>query len=602
MKKVAIIVQDKDKEDALINLRGLGVLHVEMQNVVSSSNITSLEADLSLINQALEVLAEFEVYENCKAIHLEREITDWKISARHIIDSWKRIDHLEEYSKQLLHKIDQWRLWGDFDIEQIHSLAKKNIFVKLYQVPANELNKFPSNLIIEKISTKAAIVNCLVIATAMPDGPRLRREASRQENIDVPFKEVSLPQMRLSAMIERKDEDAKTISLLRADLHKYTCFNEYFLKVKSRLEKELEFQKVLCASGKKEVFSYFVGFVPSDLTNKITERAKIKKWAILINDPTDEDVIPTLVRNPKWVSIIEPVFKLVEIVPGYHELDISRIFLIFFSIFFGMIIGDAGYGLVYLLITFSIQKKRKFNKNEKQIFFLFYILIGCAIIWGLLTGTFFGQSWLPKTIKPLAPALNNTNVLQTFCFFLGALHLSLAHLWRAIIKLPSLAALVDIGWILVLWVVFFLAKALILGDSFPAAAKWMLLSGVIFVVLFTSPQKNILKAIGAGLGNLALTIMNNFTDVVSYVRLFAVGLASVAVADTFNLMASSINWQANIINLIVAVFILIVGHGLNLILGPMSVLVHGIRLNVLEFCSHADIKWLGFSYRPLKED
>ena len=91
--------------------------------------------------------------------------------------------------------------------------------------------------------------------------------------------------------------------------------------------------------------------------------------------------------------------------------------------------------------------------------------------------------------------------------------------------------------------------------------------------------------------------MNNFTDVVSYVRLFAVGLAGVAIADAFNVMAFG-SAAKGIGAIIGGVLILIAGHTLNFVLGPMSVLVHGVRLNVLEFCSHANVSWSGFAYKP----
>ena len=141
---------------------------------------------------------------------------------------------------------------------------------------------------------------------------------------------------------------------------------------------------------------------------------------------------------------------------------------------------------------------------------------------------------------------------------------------------------------------------LILGEVFPAFAKWLFISGSLCVVFFTSPDKNILKGIGSGFGALLLNIVNSFTDVVSYIRLFAVGLAGVAIADAFNNMAMEVG-RGNIFTAALAVFIVFIGQALNVILGPIAVLVHGVRLNVLEFCNHLDIKWNGFPYKPLKD-
>jgi V/A-type H+-transporting ATPase subunit I len=310
--------------------------------------------------------------------------------------------------------------------------------------------------------------------------------------------------------------------------------------------------------------------------------------------------VPTLLRNPKWVSRIKPVLGLLGLTPGYRELDVSTLFLVFFSIFFGILIGDAGYGLVYILITLGLQKKMKQTTEMKTTVSLFYLLGSCAIIWGVLTGTFFGQGWLLNLgFKPLVPQLNDANVMQTFCFFLGALHLSIAHSWQASLKFPSLKALADVGWICVLWTAFFVARTLILGEAFPAFGIWLIIAGIVLVILFTNPQPNMLRAIGDGLGTVALSIMNNFTDVISYVRLFAVGLAGLAIAETTNTLASGLG--DGVVAFVAGVVIILIGHSLNIILGPMSVLVHGVRLNVLEFSGHANVTWSGSAFEPLKE-
>ncbi len=371
-------------------------------------------------------------------------------------------------------------------------------------------------------------------------------------------------------------------------------------QVKGLLERELRFQEALDGMGKTGRIMYLTGFVPSDAIGPLVENAKIEKWGIQIKDPSPEDKVPTLIRNPRWISVIAPVFRMIEVVPGYNELDISLWFLVFLSVFFGMLIGDAAYGAIFFTFTLFAQLKWGRKLRDKSVFILFYLFSSCAVLWGILTGTFFGQEWLPQSVKPLLPALRESKNVQTFCFFLGALHLSIAHLWRSVLKFPSPKALADIGWVSVLWGAFFLAKTLILGASFPVFGKWFFIIGTALVIFFTNPRVNIIKGISSGIGNLLLNFVNNFTDVVSYIRLFAVGLATVAIADAFNKMASGVGHNDILAGFLTAL-ILFIGHALNMILGPLAVLVHGVRLNVLEFCNHLDIKWSGFPYRPLKE-
>ncbi|MCK5580108.1 MAG: hypothetical protein KAJ18_02420, partial [Candidatus Omnitrophica bacterium] len=130
-------------------------------------------------------------------------------------------------------------------------------------------------------------------------------------------------------------------------------------------------------------------------------------------------------------------------------------------------------------------------------------------------------------------------------------------------------------------------------------AKLFFIVGPVLVVGFTSPNKNPLKAIGPGLGDLALNVINTFTDVVSYIRLFAVGLATVAVADATNAMAMDIGFGSPV-SAIITLIILFIGHTINIILALMAILVHGLRLNVLEFSGHLNMEWAGFSYSPFR--
>jgi len=586
MKKAAIIVQQKDSHDALDQLRSLGLLHIEHQNSAQSQDVNMLREELSLLENCLAVFNQSA--EKNKKITLDAQITGgWEVKARHIVDLGKRYEQLETYARNLRQQISEWEHWGDFQPEEINQLAERGIYIRLYQVPAREIKFFPEGVFVKPLFTRAGIIHCITV--------------SRSE-FDCPFKAVTLPKQGLSAMRQRLAEEEKIIKELTYDIDRNLNLVPAFLKEKKKLEKEIEFYQAIAGMSSTGSLSYVTGYLPFDAVGKLSARAKIKQWGFVIGEPANEDNVPVLIRTNRFFQLMQPIFRLLEIVPGYHELDISPVFLVFFSLFFGMLIGDAGYGLVYFLLTLWLHKKFSSKSVDKTVFFLFYLLSFCAIIWGLLTGTFFGQAWLAgKGFKALLPALNDAKIAQRFCFFLGALQLSIAHAWRMGLKLPSLKALADLGWIGVLWTAFFLANTLILGDNFPACGIWLVSASLALVVIFTNPQKNIFKSVASGLGTVALSLMNNFTDVVSYVRLFAVGLAGVAIADTFNAMAFGIG-KANFFTLILSGFVIVAGHALNLVLGPMSVIVHGIRLNVLEFSGHANVSWSGSSYKPLKKD
>lgn len=586
MKKIAVIMQSKDASCGIKQLRRQGVVHVEHQQPQKSKDLSLLHDDLNLLEQALEILVKGELVGHRPCAPEHRGLTDAKSVSRRIIDLWKRIDRLHEYARELRQKIINWQEWGDFDPAIVRRLAEKGIHIKFYQIPLGEFKRMPASAIVKKISVKNGSVYCLLIS-------RGKAECA--------FKEIELPKMSLSQMKERLAQDEAYTGELKKQLKEYLCYRGELSGIKNELKKEIEFQEALSGMGELQGLIYLVGYAPCEDEQALLNLAKKEKWGIFITEPSQDDNVPTLIRNPRWVAVISPIFKFLEILPGYRELDISLPFLIFFSIFFGILIGDAGYGLVYALIAFFFHQKARKNKQNTSTFFLFYILSFCAIIWGLLTGTFFGQEWVLKAgYKPLVPALTNEKGLQRFCFFLGALHLSIGHGWRGVLKLPSLSALSDAGWICLLWAAFFIARMLILGDNFPFFGKWLIITGVTLVILFTNPQKNILKAVGKGLGTLALSIMNSFTDVVSYIRLFAVGMAGVAIADAFNAMAGLVG-RSSIFAIAAGILIALIGNALGIVLGPVSVLVHGVRLNVLEFSGHANVSWSGISYKPLKE-
>ncbi len=586
MKKVTVIVLFPDAQSAVKDLRKLGVVHVEHLQITPDKGITTLQEEIALVNSAQEVLAH-----NGPALektHQERlNLEDWRTAARHAIDLGKRFEQLEAYARTLRASICEWEKWGDFDPRQFSILSAQGVHAALYQVPVKELQQFPEGYVVETVFISAGFAHCLVVA---------------QEKIELPFKQISLPKQGLSEMQKRLSENTGVMAALKEQIKEQAHFYQPLLGIKKGLEKELELQRAIKGMGQEGSLAYLTGYVPSDALAQLSREARHNQWGMVTEEPSEDDVVPTLLRAPRWVALINPVLRLLEVLPGYHELDVSLLFFIFFSLFFGILIGDAGYGAVYALLTWWLQRKFSHKMKDQSVFFLLYVLSFCAITWGLLVGSFFGQQWCANLgFKPLVPALNDSKTMQAFCFFLGALHLSIAHCWRAILKTPSLTALVDVGWIGVLWSAFFFARMLILGEALPGFVMSLLWGGIALVILFTNPQRNMFKGVGEGLGAVALSLMNNFTDVVSYVRLFAVGLAGLAIADTANLMAGSVN-GTGVPAAIARVFILVIGHSLNILLGPVSVLVHGVRLNVLEFSGHASITWSGVAYKPLRED
>jgi len=613
MKKVSLVVQQKDAVDTVAALRALGVVHVEHQRLPAGQGVEACGRDLELLEEALRVLSK-DVFSKGVRPPAAAEAAapstssgrsgsrpkgnkegaadmpsgfDGRRAALHVIAVAKRYEHLQEFSHQLRVRIAAWQDWGDFDPAAVKALREHGVFVRLYAVPAREVTRLSGEGVCRVLFTSRGVAHCVVV--------------SRREEAALPFKEIELPDMNLGQMRDRLEEDLRVMDVLVAEVRSLARHKACFASRKALVDRELEFARAVSGMGQAGPLTYLVGYAPADEIERLTAAARQQAWGMLVAEPSEEDRVPTLVRNPRWPSWIQPLMRFLEILPGYTEWDCSPLFLIFFSLFFGIIIGDAAYGLLYLAATFFLQRTFGDRVQDQKIFPLMYLLSSCAIVWGVLTGTFFGQAWLAaRGIRALVPPLNDPRFLQGLCFFIGATHLSLAHLWRFALRWPSSTAWAELGWVSILWAAFFLARLLLLDAAFPFFGKYLIVIGISLVVFFSNPRKNIFARIGAGLGTIALSLMNTFGDVVSYVRLFAVGLAGVAISDAFTAMAQG-TAVSGIMGFIAAGLILVAGHLLNFVLSPMSVLVHGVRLNVLEFSGHAGITWAGVPYKPLAE-
>ena len=330
-------------------------------------------------------------------------------------------------------------------------------------------------------------------------------------------------------------------------------------------------------------------------------------------------------------------------VPGYNEYDISGWFLLFFTVFFGMIFGDGGYGLLVTLVSLILILKNKANGKSSPMLSLVFLVGLATVAWGTVTCTWFGltpeqlPSWLVNlSVTPLSNAADFKNGgqpyrlylswsdvglttgqnLQIFCFTLALLQLSVAHIKgiKRNLKNKSLKVLGEFGSLVQLWGMFYVVLSMVVSSQiFPLnlvvngipvgmTAILLVAGGFALSFIFANYEGSLGKSILESCKNIIsvlLGVVNVFSDIVSYIRLWAVGLAGAAISNTVNTMAGPLMGHA--ILFIAAVLLLVFGHGLNMILNLLSVIVHGVRLNTLEFSTHLGMSWSGFKYEPFKE-
>jgi len=572
MKKISVILEDKEIRAALIALAETGVVHLEHLETPRGEELDLLKEEHARLMDVLNVLRQVSPRPEQEAgTHIKQLFIN-------VATSLQEIQELDERILDYQTQINHWEPWGNFDPQDFHRLEKQGVYVRLYAVPEAQLDTLPDDVTAEVLFVSEGMARVMIAA---------------RSPLKLDYDEVVLPECGLrewQGMLAKAREHRDQLQTFVEESAKLIDVFEQRLK---RLEDRIAYQQALTGRGLNDELALLRGYCPVDLCAAFEQRARQERWAYVIEDPADEDVIPTLLRNPKWVELISPVFKVVEIIPGYREFDVSLVFLIFFTLFFGILIGDAAYGLIFALGTLVVQKKFGAAISDKRPFILMYLLTGFTFIWGVLTGTFFGQQWLPSSIEPLVPWLNDFENMQLLCFTIALVHLSIAKIWSIVRKMPSITFLSDVGWLLIIWGMFFVANMFVLGFALPSFVLPLFYIGIPLAFVFMVEPKKLLSVAGEQTVPFILGVVGAGTDIVSYIRLFAVGLATVAVADATNSMAGGLPLPFMIL-------VLVIGHSLNLVLAAMAILVHAIRLNVLEFSGQLGMEWSGAAYTPFK--
>ena len=418
-----------------------------------------------------------------------------------------------------------------------------------------------------------------------------------------------LPAERLSATEARlKAAEARiascTASLAAVNSRVSTITDRY-----PGLKDRIAFAAAKDALATQGEISYIEGWVPVDAVPRVRAKAVSQCWGILLRDAAPDETPPTLIRPPKLFRPVAALFKGLGIAPAYTEADVSVPFMCYFSLFFAMLVGDGGYGAIILALTLFGWWKTKPAPDAghrpaiiRSWLTLLTVFSTATVAWGILSNTWFGAGipWCDgwATVKWLAdPTYSNMMLL---CFTIGASHLMLARVWSGISIINDRTCLSQFGWAGIVFVMYWLTCSIVgIFHTFPSWLYWVGGVSLALVFLFTL-KGNELKSRGIELGMLPLNIMSCLGDIISYVRLFAVGLASVKVAQNFNDMAVNLDlplW----IKWVPLVLILLVGHGLNFAMAGLSILVHAVRLNTLEFSNHKGISWSGYAFAPFKK-
>ena len=634
MKKISLVVMGDKKRDTLKKLRKAGILHIEITEG-SGKRIDELKEQISLLENAIFLLSEKK----------NKNAESKDITASEAVYAAKEITSLAESRKAylseqhaLISELERLKSWGEINPADINGLIKKGVDISFYEMPKAEYDSIPETaktISLEK--TKNSVKFALIMSGGGSEDIAERLKSYRFE----------LPKISTTEIKQRLEEISKAIESVNEKIIGYADYKLGMKNTVKSCEKEIEFEvyatgmadKSLSENGSKDIsVAYFTGYVEEENLPYIKELAKNNSWGLLVEDPTEEDNVPTKLKNNKFVSLIYPLTDFLGTVPGYFEYDISGWFLGFILIFFGIIFGDGVYGLLISAVAAVLIIKSAKAKKEIPPAFLLVGLFGIStVLWGTVTCTWGGlpaeklPEWLQKISIPFISnvyadkiwypfwtngeaGLTTAQNLQIFCFTLALIQLVVAHLKVAKRNRKSIKILGDIGSVLQLIGIYYVVLSFVVnsavfsfglvigGIPVGTVALILVIVGFVMSFVFANYEGSVGKSILESLKNIVsvlLGVVNVFSDIVSYIRLWAVGLAGAAISATVNELASPM--LGNFMFMIIAIVLLVFGHGLNMILNVLSVIVHGIRLNTLEFSSHLDMSWSGHKFKPFKE-
>ncbi len=601
MSKIQVVVTAADKQKLLDELHNRGVLHVVPVEPAAALADEQLAQKCDDASKTIAALAELPTVAAASQSDSAEVVGE-------VASALKVIDDCDSKIASLSRQLENQKAWGDTSLADLEALAQAGHVLSFFLVSDNDKLDIKADFVTELTSDKAG----KKIIAVVSDKAVVLPEASPAEPLNLP--EIDNPALKAEIKKFTESKDAA-----RASIAEYASSLD---SVKDYLI-ELESQRAYSVAGNgahnDSDFFAIQGWMPAD--NALNLAAELDKaglhCAMRTVEPADTEIPPTEIKYPEWTKPIKGLFNVLGTLPGYNEPELSKFFMVAFPFFAAMIIGDGGYGLIFMALAFGMRQKLVDAAGKDMADLIKVIGIG-TFIWGIISGNFFGVSpgsfGLDDAGNPMGfgkimalPAIfwradseAGVALLTKFCFFVGCAHLILAHLCQAIFIWPDKRAISEGGWCVVLVAMLGLIWSLFYPDALllpMSVVGTLLVIGLAMVVIFTHPAKNPVVRVLIGFASSLLPTIGAFGDTMSYIRLMAVGLASYYLAVAFNQMGTEM-FSSGIFGVIFGCIVIVFGHILNIILAIIAVLAHGVRLNMLEFSGGAGIQWGGYAYEP----
>ena len=570
LKKLTICGLLGDKAAALSGLQDMGCLHIEPLRPAPAEpeKASSPRAEEAL--RALRFLSDMPNRRRQVRRDPGFDVAELVSRARAIQE---RLRDVEDRRDFLRHRIKEIEPWGDLSFPPEHHLAGYRLW--FYVLPAGKrraLERLEIPWQIVHLDQRLAYVVLIAEEEPAPD--------------ILPVPRSHTGKLPLGELAQQLDEAEIEIETLMAERHALTRFVYLLSANLAQAEDRAALGHAMEQTRDQDGLFALQGWTPAEAVPAVEAFAAERGLACLVEAPEEDERPPTLLANPPELGAGTDLALFYQ-TPGYRAWDPALVVFFSFALFFAMILSDAGYALVLCAGLALAWRRLGAEPAGRRLRNLCLWLFGAALLWGLLVGGYFGTA--PPEGSPLARLqvidLEDFGAMMTLSIVIGALHIMLANgvaayhnRRRCSLAVPSLAWNVVILGGLALW----------LGGPDAERLAWALLGGGLAAVFIFSSERrldsptNALMRVFDGLKALSAAT-GLFGDVLSYMRLFALGLASASLALTFNQLAAQVEAAIPGLGVLIAILILVFGHALNLGLAVMSGVVHGLRLNFIEF-------------------
>jgi len=596
MKKLTFLVYYKDYELFLKHLRDLGVVHIEEKQRGTVED-AGLQENLKLSGHLKATLKQINY--------------DGSIASVGLVDTGRGRNALEEMDLLLAEKMklaqqlqslkkeaEALDFWGNFDPQNIIKLREAGYQVNFYicsekQFKEEWIEDYHA-VLINKVGSKIYFLTV----------------THKEVQPDIEVETAKMPATSLNTLKNNIESVENQIYKIEEDLHRVGNANYLSMQaLQKKLSSNIEFSKVILNTEQyvENKLMLLQGWVPAGMVPSVTEYLDKENVYFELTAPTPDDNVPIQLSNKGFFRLFEPICKLY-MLPKYSEIDLTPFFAPFFMVFFGLCLGDSGYGLFMVLaVALYRMMAKNISESMKPVLTLVQILGGSTFFCGLLTGTFFGFNIYGNDI-PFFNKMRDLLYLDNQWMFnlsliLGAVQIVFGMMLKVAnqtIQFGFKYAIATVGWIILL---VSMALAYMLPSVMPMGGTVHLIVlavAAIMIFLFNSPGKNIFVNIGLGLWDSYNMATGLLGDILSYVRLFALGLSGGILASVFNSLAAGMSPDHAIFGPIVMVLIFLIGHSINMFMNVLGAMVHPMRLTFVEFFKNSGYEGGGKEYKPFK--